>query len=680
VSTPSSCIRCTRPLEVESASGLCTDCLRTANAPASTSRDEPLAASNTGRVASPVSESPRPVSAAVSHTRTFVPRIEPATATVIPDTEADFEHLPPAPAGYELIREIGSGGMGTVYLAWEVALERDVAIKFLQRPGNHAALERFLVEVRALALLDHPHIISVLASDFLRADPFFTTEYVPGGSLSKKVEANGPFEPMAAARLMATAARAVHTANVARVIHRDVKPSNILLAADGTPRIADFGLAKRLDRDDELTTATGPLGTPRYMAPEQTGRKEGSIDARTDVYGLGATLYYLITGQPPFTGSPDESIKQIQNDPPTSARAVRDTIPRELEAIVLKCLEKDPARRYQTAEALAIDLDRFVAGQVPDAPLLTWPRRVGQRLLRNKRRLVVGSVMGLSAVGLVTLGGMLWSSNPGNEPITKDDPPQFAPGQPVLGLPQPRISLAQVQERLRKGGEVVLMDEKGPSVPLVWEIGSCEIVPSKLGDTDFSLRSSGEVVLRVLSDPGIDRYRLRAVIRQDMLLRDAQPVAANSYSRVGLSLGHNRVPDGENRVVHVLHTAGFCDSPPPFCRFILADRAIIEQPLQPLDVRGVSATETVLDPTPNSMREIEVDVTPETIVARTGGKTLQLATRDITAARAAHKKLELTGMDGQPIELPLPSTRLPIGLWASGCWASIKKLTICPLP
>jgi serine/threonine protein kinase len=268
--------------------------------------------------------------------------------------------LPAAPAGYEILGELGLGGMGAVYLAREVVPDRLVAIKFLRRPGSQSAYDRFLVEVRALAALDHPNIIRVLATDFFRSDPFFTTEYFPNGSLLKKVEESGALDPLKAARLMAVAARAVHAANQKDVIHRDLKPSNILLTADGVPKVADFGLAKRLDQDDDLTTSTGALGSPPYMAPEQTGKQgfEG-VDARTDVYGLGATLYHLVTGHRPFVGdTPDEVMSRVLIDPPPPPRSLRLEVPRALEAIILKCLEKEPSRRYPSGEALAADLDR----------------------------------------------------------------------------------------------------------------------------------------------------------------------------------------------------------------------------------------------------------------------------------------------------------------------------------
>ena len=159
--------------------------------------------------------------------------------------------------------------MGAVYLAREVVPDRLVAMKFLRRPGSQTAYDRFLVEVRALAALDHPNIIRVITTDFFRSDPFFTTEYFPNGSLLKRVDESGVLDPVEAAKTMAAAARAVHAANQKDVIHRDLKPSNILLAADGVPKVADFGLAKRLNREDDLTTATGGLAVRRTWLPSR---------------------------------------------------------------------------------------------------------------------------------------------------------------------------------------------------------------------------------------------------------------------------------------------------------------------------------------------------------------------------------------------------------------------------
>jgi serine/threonine protein kinase len=306
--------------------------------------------------------------------------------------------------------------MGAVYLARETAAERDVAMKFLHHPGRTGALDRFLVELRAFARLDHPNVVRVFASDFFRSDPYFTMEYVGGGTLAKRLETGGPFAPAEAARLIATVARAVHAAHAAGVVHRDLKPSNILLTEAGAPKVADFGLAKRTDRDDRLTTGSGPLGTPGYMAPEQVRGAPGSIGPAADVYGLGATLYHLLTGRPPFSGSQPDVFNDILCDPPARPRALRRAVPRALEAVCLKCLEKDPDRRYPTAEALAIDLDQVLAGGRPVAPELTWRRRAARSLARHRRGLAWAAAAALAAVVVFVLGAAMTPDAPNPEP------------------------------------------------------------------------------------------------------------------------------------------------------------------------------------------------------------------------------------------------------------------------
>ena len=538
--SPSSCIRCSRPLEVESASGLCLECLRTANSPGSTSKDLPFSSPAVNLFAPTVSAPPAPAAESASRTRTHEPQLEPATTTGPP--AAEKVPLPPAPPGYELIRELGIGGMGAVYLAQEIAPERLVAIKFLQRPGHQGAFERFLVEVRALALLDHPNIIRVLSSDFLRSNPYFTTEYAAGGCLLKRLEADGPLDPQEAARLLATVARALHAAHTASVIHRDLKPSNIVLMADGLPKVSDFGLAKRLDRDDDLSTGTGPLGSPPYMAPEQTSRTE-ELDARTDVYGLGATLYHLVTGRRPFTGLMDEVVRQVKNDLPIPPRSVRREVPRELEAIILKCLEKNPARRYQTAAALAADLDRFLVGDKNiDAPLLTWPHRVGQRLRRNRKRIVVATAY-LLVVSAAFLLGAIWLRP---KPDTRSDP------------------LLEMQDNLRNGRTAILVPEVGLPKWHRWVVSSPELGPSPTGDGTCSFESMGQSMLELCPDPMTERYLIRAEIqfvRTKVPNGLVDPGQIEGITTVGLYFGYSAVNGNDGAVAHTLFMIAFNDTP-----------------------------------------------------------------------------------------------------------------------
>jgi len=496
VPSPGSCVRCSRPLDVESVSGLCPECLRTTGPGGDTHRDRPPPA---GRL-SPLAPDPD------DRTRTLNRPPEATTATFVP--AAVPVPMPPAPAGYELIRELGAGGMGVVYLARDHTTEQLVAMKFLQRPGSQTAFDRFLVELRALAALNHPHIIRVLGHDFLRADPYFVTEYAPGGSLSAKLEAGGPLDPAEAARLVAAAARAVHAAHAARVIHRDLKPSNILLAADGSPRVSDFGLAKRTDRDDQLT-ASGPLGTPAYMAPEQAGPRDRPADARTDVYGLGATLYHLVAGWPPFSGPHEEVIRRVLKEPPAPPRDVRRAVPVELEAIILKCLEKDPDRRYQTAEELADDLDRFLAGGIPEAPLLTWRRRVALTLRRRRRALTVAGAVALVVAGAFVLGAALW------------------PAPKTVELVQPPDPAEEIRKQLADGQEVVLADTTGLPRYSRFLVEPGAVGESELGDKTAAFHAFYDSLVELCPAPGINRYRVSLEIRhlqtKGLSSKDAEP-------------------------------------------------------------------------------------------------------------------------------------------------------------
>jgi len=277
---------------------------------------------------------------------------------------------------YVIVEQIGSGGMGAVYRARDVTLGREVAIK-LNRVGsraNHEQQSRFRLEARAVARLHHPNIVAI--HDVGEKDGFFYTvlEYVKGGSLSQKLQGEGPFPPDEAASLVITLARAVHYAHTLGIVHRDLKPSNILLTQEGTPMITDFGLAKIiLDEEiawrDVTTTGAGQiLGTPAYMSPEQARGDINAIGPATDVYSLGAILYELLTGQVPFHGkSVIETLAHLIEQPARSPREIRTGVPRDLEAICLRCLEKQHAHRYPTAAALADDLERYLAGRAISA-------------------------------------------------------------------------------------------------------------------------------------------------------------------------------------------------------------------------------------------------------------------------------------------------------------------------
>jgi mono/diheme cytochrome c family protein len=298
-----------------------------------------------------------------------------------PPSEAN---LIPSIPGYEITRIIGEGGMGIVYEARQVKLGRTVAVKMIS--GLHVRskhLARFRTEVEAAARLQHANFVQIFEVGEVNGRPFFSMEYVAGGNLGQEITQGLP-DARRAAALVETLARAVHAAHERGIVHRDLKPSNVMLGIDGTPKIADFGLAKRLD-DDSGPTYTGEvLGTPSYMAPEQAEGKNDQIGPATDVYALGALLYELLAGKPPFEGSsPVDSLRKVVTQEPIAPSELKRSVPRDLEAICLKCLEKGPRQRYATALALAEDLRRFQSGQPVDARRIGPLRRAGKWTRRH---------------------------------------------------------------------------------------------------------------------------------------------------------------------------------------------------------------------------------------------------------------------------------------------------------
>jgi serine/threonine protein kinase len=288
---------------------------------------------------------------------------------------------------FEVLNEIASGGMGIVYKARHKRLKRIVALKTIRHhalgPSDHA-IRRLRVEAEVVASLDHPNIVPIYDIGEHCGCPYLILKLIPGGDLERHVPrlANNP---RAAARLMARVARTVHFAHMNGVMHRDLKPSNILLDLEGEPHVTDFGLARCIEIESGLTQAGHILGTPSYMAPEQVSGHRDEVTAAVDIYGLGAVLYKLLTGRPPFQAETlYEILRQVREREPTPLRAYNDRIDRDLEAICLKCLEKQPRQRYPSAEALSGDLERWAAGGTISARQLSRWERVGRWYHRNR--------------------------------------------------------------------------------------------------------------------------------------------------------------------------------------------------------------------------------------------------------------------------------------------------------
>jgi WD40 repeat protein len=304
----------------------------------------------------------------------------------------------PTPPGYEILDELGRGGMGVVYKARDINLDRVVALKTVLAGGHASGAElvRLRTEAVAIARVQHPNIVQIYKVGEHDGLPFLALEFCPGGSLDKKLAGN-PMAARQATQLVEVLAQAVRAAHEQRVLHRDLKPANVLFAANGTPKITDFGLAKKLDEQGQ--TATGAiLGTPSYMAPEQAGGKK--VGPAADVYALGAVLYECLTGRPPFKGpTPLDTVFQVLSEEPVPPGQLVPTVPRDVETICLKCLQKEAVRRYESARSLAEDLQRFTAGK----PVLARPiGRIGRFRRWCRRNPAVAALAALAIVLLIT--------------------------------------------------------------------------------------------------------------------------------------------------------------------------------------------------------------------------------------------------------------------------------------
>jgi serine/threonine protein kinase len=282
----------------------------------------------------------------------------------------------PVVPGYEILAELGRGGMGVVYKARQTHLHRLVALKMILSGNQARAVElmRFRAEAEALAQLKHPNIVHIHEIGENAGAPFFSMEFVEGGSLAQTLDGK-VMPPQKAAKMVQLLANAIHAAHLLQIVHRDLKPENILLQPDGTPKISDFGLAKRLDTGEGLTHSGDILGSPAYMAPEQAGGKVRNIGPETDVYSLGAILYTMLTGRPPFLGlTVVDVILHVLSQVPIPPRRLQPLVSPELEAICLKCLEKAPHQRYASAAELADDLENFLHGKPTHRPSSAWNR------------------------------------------------------------------------------------------------------------------------------------------------------------------------------------------------------------------------------------------------------------------------------------------------------------------
>jgi len=316
--------------------------------------------------------------------------------------------LPVIP-GYQLLGELGRGGMGIVYRAKHLAMKRTVAIKMLPPHEKVDPLDvaRFCTEAEAVAAIKHPYVVQVFEFAIHDSYPYMAMEYLPGGSLCAKLsELDGPMPPDDAAELIEKLARGVQAAHAQGIVHRDLKPGNVLYDKADEPRVTDFGLAKRVTSD--LTKTNEVMGTPAYMAPEQANGRTKFTGPAADIYALGAILYECLTGSPPFAGDGDTwlILNRVINDLPTRPRDIVDGVPRDLELICLRCLEKSPEDRYPTATALADDLKRYLNHEPVSVRPPNWVER-GVKWARRRPTTATAYALGVLVVCMAVIGSII---------------------------------------------------------------------------------------------------------------------------------------------------------------------------------------------------------------------------------------------------------------------------------
>jgi serine/threonine-protein kinase len=437
----------------------------------------------------------------------------PEAAVELPPEDAsvyakadDLPHV----EGYEVLDVLGRGGMGVVYRARDIALGRTVALKMLRSGiwADHQEIQRFYREAQAAAQLNHPNLVPVYEVGQHGALHYFSMAFVGGGTLADHMDRFR--DPKTAVALMEKVARAVQYAHCHHILHRDLKPSNILLGEQGEPLVSDFGLAKMLDSGLALTRPGDVVGTPLYMAPEQATGRSDQVSPASDIWALGVILYELLTGQRPFGGkSREDLLRDIQAADPPRPRSVQSKLSTELETICLKCLEKEPSRRYPTAEALADDLARWQAGEPILAKQAPWQRRWWRKVRRHP---IVCTAVGVLALAL-------------------------AGGLGALHYTDPNRDLKAMQNMLSRGTPVTLIEDTGPPRWSHWQTGEAGtgIDPR---DGCFFVQTAVFTLLELMPDPQVPRYRFRAEVRHD--------AALSNSGEVGLYFAHEKLagPEG----------------------------------------------------------------------------------------------------------------------------------------
>lgn len=590
-----------------------------------------------------------------------------STASVAGETPRE-QPLVPNLLAYSNLRPLGAGGMGVVFQGVQRGTERVVALKFLHLAVLHdpSLRLRFANEARALARIQHPHIVQIFEVGESIERPYFAMEFLSGGTLGQRVRKEAI--PLAdTVRWMIDVANAVESAHQAGVLHRDLKPGNVLLTADDQVKVSDFGLAKFSDSEDSLTMTGAMLGTPSYMAPEQADGQLDKIDARTDVYALGALLYELLTRQPPFKGANHAAtLEQVRRQAPVPPRQFNPEISSDLEAVCLKCLEKRPEKRYATAAEFAEELNRIRMGESTRArPVPAW-----RRFLR-RHRTTVSLAMAIPALSLASV------------PVLRDTDHR-----------------ARIENGLAKGVAQQLISPEQMPAWYRWRMA-----PSTIGavgpNRSVSFQTFQPSFLELVTDPRTDNYRIVAELRHVSGLRP-NPDPNNpifSAGQVGIGWGMESWPVDDGTIAHRLLVVDYCDfapggdrsKPGPYQQQAkIVCVGSIENPGLRYQTSRVAMAPPVkfipADKEPGPWREIIVDVSPEKISAMwrdNNGKLVSAG--EVTADQIQQKMTNLSDRDLGRFTHdlcppgPLWQPRKPIGVWALNSMVEVRSFRVEPL-
>ncbi len=594
----------------------------------------------------------QPVGETVDDVTQTGPALTPPAAPALPTSRPGSPYIP----GYEILGVLGRGGMGVVYLAQQVALKRLVALKMIRAgsQADEADLARFKIEAEAVARLAHPNIVQIYDVGEHNGQPFCSLEFVGGGTLAARLTGT-PQPPRQSAELVRTLALAVEAAHQRGIVHRDLKPANVLLAEDGTPKITDFGLAKRLD--DVGQTQTGAIvGTPSYMAPEQAaGQKQ--VGPAADVYALGAILYECLTGRPPFKAATIlETLEQVRTQEPTSVRLLQPRVPRDLETICLKCLHKEPGKRYASAEELGDRLRLFLEGKpIPERPP-GWPSKVVRAVRAHPLRSAAGVALLLLAAAALLAGYYL---------------------DPERPRKQVKSTLAAGRPYLFKGNEPV----PGPFRQV---FGDPTPLARLLDEDAFSVDVSDIVLWELTDDPMVDRYRFSAEVRHDG--------SGSGRSQVGIYFGYREVRPAEGPRRAGFYTLSFADrgrmveqhatKPTSHIRHegrLFEVRPVCYVPETPIKARPFVAA--VASGRTGPWRRLVVEVTLQGVEASWEMEPGQLEPIDSRSAEKMSEALSDLEISIQQMR-DVPTDFLPrsgLGLFAKGGKASFRNVSVEPL-